>query len=165
MAVRNTETLETLCASLEANGGDLLKACHALGTSTGWVRQWMRDDPKVEAAIKDAKDGGLIVLESHAIKRATVGVKEPIYYKDLKVGYKRKYSDALLIKLLESRGKDVYGKSIDVNQTISLKHLSDDELNSKIDMLAERLGYPALAAPIDAEFSVVDDVISVDDLL
>lgn len=169
MATRNAETLEQLCELLEKNAGDTLAACAALQVSTGWLRTWMREDPKVEARIKDAIDTGAAVLESAMIKRAVEGVKQPIYYKDQKVGSKRVYSDTLLIKALESRKPETYGKRVEVNQNVNVKHLSDDDLDKRIDMLMQRLGVQAqLPAPVEAEFELVPhdaELLTVDDLL
>ena len=54
-------------------------------------KQW--DD-----AIEDATDA----LELEARRRAFSGVEDPVYYKGQVVGGVRKYSDVLLIFLLES---------------------------------------------------------------
>lgn len=170
-AVRNEENLELICSSLERNAGDIAGACADAGCSTGWLKKWMRDDPKVEASIRDAIDTGTAVLESALIKRAVKGVKEPIYFKDQLVGHKRRYSDSNLQFALMARKRDVYGKQVEINQNISVKHLSDEELNAKIDMLSNRLGITlALPSPDsveDAEFTELGEVeiISVDDLL
>lgn len=166
-AVRNQETLDDLTRALEANAGDVADACSTIPCSVGWLKGWMRDDPKIEAAINDAIDTGATVLEHHMIKRATVGWKEPVFYKDEQIGSKRKFSDALLIKALESRKPDMYGKRMDVNQNVSITHMSDGELDKKIDMLLERTGLKALPAPdiaIDAEFTEIHEL-QLDDLL
>lgn len=164
-AIRTQETVDTLCEALERNAGDVALACAEAGCSVGWLKRWMRDDPKVEAAINDAVDTGATVLESAMIKRAVHGYKEKIFFKDQCIGTKRRYSDSLLVKALESRLPDKYGKRVDVNQNIRIQHLSDTELDSKIDMLMGRLGMTALPAPdnaVDAEF---EEIISVEDLL
>lgn len=166
-AVRNGDTLERLVETLETNAGDVLDACRVIGVSTGWLKKWMRDDPKVEAAIQDAIDTGATVLESAMISRAVKGWKEPVYYKDELVGHKRKYSDTLLIKALESRKPETYGKKVDMNHNVTVKNMTDSELDSKIEMLMSRLGMKALPAPeevLDAEFTPVEEL-SVEDLL
>jgi hypothetical protein len=168
-AVRNEDNLELICSALERNAGDVAGACADVGCSTGWLKKWMRDDPKVEVSIKDAIDTGTAVLESALIKRAVKGVKEPIYFKDQLVGHRRRYSDSNLQFALTARKRDVYGKQVEINTNISVKHLSDDELNAKIDMLANRLGVtlslPSPDSIIDAEFEDVGELITVDDLL
>lgn len=166
MATRNDDTLERLVSELERNAGDIVSACAAVPCSVGWLKTWMRDDPKVEAVIKDAIDTGAAVLESAMIKRAVEGVKEPVYYKDQKVGSKRRYSDSLLMFALKARKRDMYGDKTESNVNINVKHLTDDELDSKIEQLASRLGMTlALPSPqiVDAEF--VEVKTRVEDLL
>lgn len=167
-AIRNLRTLEDLCTELERNAGDIARACSTVGCSTGWLKLWMRNDPKVEAAINDALDTGTAVLESALIKRAVDGVDEPIYFKDQLVGYKTRYSDSNLQFALKARKRDMYGDKIETNTTIRVKSMSDEELDSKIAMMAERLGIamPALPAPSSIEDAVFTELpLTVDDLL
>lgn len=164
-AVRNEETLADLVDALERNAGDIANACSLIGASTGWLKKWMRDDAKVEAAINDAKDTGTTVIESAAIKRAVNGVEEPIYYKDELVGYRRRYSDALTIKLLEARRPEVYGKKLEMTQNINVKQLDDKELDKRIAMLSERLGMAALPSPDSVEDAEFSELVDVEDLL
>jgi hypothetical protein len=166
-AVRNQETLDCLCSALARNAGDKAAACAEIGVSTGWLKGWIRDDPKVEAAIEDAVDTGTMALESAMIKRAVEGVKEPVFYKENKVGHRRKYSDALLIKLVEARKPDQYGKKSDVNVNVNIRQLSDNELDAKIEMLLSRTALPAPAQVIEGEFVELreKEEISVEDLL
>ncbi len=149
-AVRNQQTLENICRFLEENAGDKTAAFKKAGVSYGFVRQWERDDPKAEEAIKQALEAGTAVIESAVIKRAVKGVKEPIYYKDELIGHRRKYSDGLAEFLLRSRNPGVYGNKIDVNKTITVRTLSDAELDKRIEDFSTRLGLTY--QPIDAEF-------------
>lgn len=165
MAVRDAQTLQDILDALETNCGDLAGACTNV-CSTGWLKRWMRDDPKVEAAVKDAMDTGAMGLESAAIKRAVKGVEEPVFYRDEQIGTRTKYSDSLLVKMLESRKPDMYGRRMDVNTSITITQLSDAELDKKIAMLSARLGLPAPTDVIEAEFSVLEpEAIALDDLL
>lgn len=164
---KNQDTLNDLCVALERNAGDLLLACQGIGRGVGWVRQWMREDPKVEAAINDATVTGVSVLEHVLLDRAVNGYKEEVYYKDEMVGYKTKISSSDLHFALGARKREMYGKQVEINTNINVRHMADDELDAKITLLADRLGVQlALPAPtdiIDAEFSEV--ALEVDDLL
>lgn len=171
MAVRNADTLERLVVELERNAGDVARACADINVSTGWLKRWMREDPKVEAAINDAMDTGVAVLESALIRRAVEGVDEPIFYKENIVGYKRRYSDTNLQFALKGRRREVYGDKQEITANVNVKHLSDDELNARIEMLSQRLGL-ALPAPsnvIDATFEEIPELdlvaIDVEDLI
>lgn len=166
VAVRNEETLQSLIERLEVNCGDIADACQGL-CSTGWLRKWMRDDPKVDAAIQDAMETGALGLESAMIKRATVGWEEPVFYKEEQVGTKRKFSDTLLIKALEGRKRDVYGKSVEINQNVNIRNMTDQELDRKIDALMSRMGLKQLPAPEEGEYADFEPVteLSLEDLL
>lgn len=168
-ATKNEETLEDLCEAIRRNAGDVADACFQVGCSTGWLRAWMRDDPKVGAAVEDAMATGAMVLESAMINRAVKGWEEPVYYKDELVGHKTKYSDTLLIKALESRLPERYGKKMEVNQNVNVRHMTDGELDAKINALLARPEIAALLPAPDAsieegEFTPVDDF-DVEDLL
>src|ERR1700761_354066 len=164
-ATRNEETLEMLMEALASNGGDMANAGRRCGVSYSWIKSWMRDDAKVEQAIKDATEAGTAVIESAAIKRAVKGVKEPILHNGEIVAYKRKYSDGLAQFLLTHRKPEVYSQKIDINKTITVKTLSDDEINQRIAGITERLGLPNLVE--EAEFteilSIIDDKIDLED--
>lgn len=164
-AVRNLETLECLVTALERNAGDVADACSKIGVSTGWLKRWLRDDPKAEAAITDAIDTGATVLESHMIKRATVGWDEPVFYKDKEIGARRKFSDTLLIKALESRKPEMYGKKMEVNSSLTIRNMSDTELDSKIQMLMSKLGMKGLPAPQEGEYAEFEEALELEDLL
>lgn len=53
------------------------------------------------AAFADAQDDAADSLEAEATRRARLGVSEPIYQGGKLVGYKRNFSDTLLIFLLK----------------------------------------------------------------
>lgn len=82
--------------------GNLVLACEALNLDAGYLEKRIDSDPdlaeKIEAAHKRAFDR----LEGEAYRRAVIGVEEPVFHKGQRVGHVRKYSDTLLIKLLEA---------------------------------------------------------------
>jgi hypothetical protein len=53
---------------------------------------------------------GYGILEDEAIRRAVLGVQEPIYQKGELVGYVTRYSDSLLAFLLKGRRRQIYGE-------------------------------------------------------
>jgi hypothetical protein len=79
----------------------------------------MKDDPEVREALENAEQCGALRLESVAIKRATEGVEEGVYYQGELVGTERKYSDGLLTTLMKGKMKSRYGAesqtSVNVN--------------------------------------------------
>ncbi len=60
----------------------------------------------------DAIEEGLDYLEEEARRRAFEGTQKPIYYKGMKVGVVREFSDTLMIFLLKGRRPDVYGDRV-----------------------------------------------------
>ena len=69
---------------------------------------WRRDDEQFAADYAQAIGESEIVLESEATRRAVEGVDEPIYQSGMLVGYKRRYSDLLLIFLLKATNPQKY---------------------------------------------------------
>lgn len=78
-----------------------------------------------------AHQAGIERLEREADRRATDGVDEPIYHLGQLVGFKRKYSDVLLIFRLKALAPDRYNDRLLVNARNENKNLN---LNANIDM-------------------------------
>lgn len=104
-------TPETEVAFFEklANTGSVWAACRLVGCprSTAYYR---RDDDEAFAAVWGAAIKVAVArFEHHAIIRGTVGVEEPVFGTlpgdkagSGVVGYKKRYSDALLVRVLEA---------------------------------------------------------------
>lgn len=56
-------------------------------------------------------------LEAEAVRRARDGFDDPIYQKGGLVGYRRVYSDALMVQLLKGRRRKVYGDKAEIAHT------------------------------------------------
>lgn len=59
-------------------------------------------DPEFAAAWDDALDEGMDLAEAEAWRRGVEGVDEPVFQSGQLVGYQRRYSDALLSRLLQA---------------------------------------------------------------
>ena len=70
--------------------------------------KWIEKDSTYAERFEEAKVEATDALVSEARRRATQGVKEPVYYKGEVVGTIRKYSDTLLIFLLKGALPEVY---------------------------------------------------------
>jgi hypothetical protein len=66
-------------------------------------------DPEFRAAWEEALKIGYDILESEAIRRATLGASKPVYYKGEVCGHVTEYSDSLLMFMLKHLKKDTYG--------------------------------------------------------
>jgi hypothetical protein len=58
---------------------------------------------------------GYGILEDEAVRRAVLGIQEPIYHKGEIVGYVNRYSDTLLAFLLKGRRREVFGDKANEN--------------------------------------------------
>ena len=102
---------------------------------------WLKKDERYQAAFAEAEVAATDALVKEARRRATQGVKEPVYYKGEVVGTIRKYSDALLIFLMKGALPEIYreryeisggDKPIKVKSDPGREKLPDDTLKSLI---------------------------------
>lgn len=62
----------------------------------------LRDDEKFAAEYARAFDAGIDSLEDEGIRRAMLGVDEPVFHQGFQCGSKTRYSDTLLMFFLEA---------------------------------------------------------------
>lgn len=83
--------------------------------------EWMRTRLYAEC-FASARKHILGALETEAERRAMDGVIEPVFGKDGLLGKRRRYSDSLLVKLLEANGPEKYAPTAEAkNQTSAPK--------------------------------------------
>lgn len=80
----------------------------------------------------EALDVGAGALEDEAVRRAYVGVEEPLFYQGKQCGTVRKYSDTLLIFLLKGAKPAKYRERV---HTGNLCTLTDEHLNRRWEEL------------------------------
>ncbi|MEP4379769.1 MAG: hypothetical protein ABJ215_01210 [Alphaproteobacteria bacterium] len=68
-----------------------------------------RADPAFAKAWDEALEIGIDAAEDEAIRRAVAGHEEPIYFRGEKIGAVTKYSDRMLMQLLQARRPSRYG--------------------------------------------------------
>lgn len=94
--------------------GNVSEACRAAKIERSTVYRH-RDADKVFAALwVDAQSEAADWLEKEAYRRAVTGWLEPVYQRGEKVGTVRKYSDQLLIRLLEANNPDKFKRRMDM---------------------------------------------------
>ncbi len=71
--------------------------------------EWMKSALYV-ACFREAQRQTTIALEEEARRRAVDGVLEPVFGKEGLLGYRRRFSDSLLIELLKANDPDKFGK-------------------------------------------------------
>lgn len=86
-----------------AHSGNVTEACGQSGLSRATAYRLRRADEAFAAAWSEARETGTDALEDEAVRRATQGVEEQVFYGGERVGTQRKYSDALLQFLLRAR--------------------------------------------------------------
>lgn len=128
--------------------------------------QWLKTSEGYRQAFALAKTEAAQVLEDEAVRRATEGVKEPIFYQGRPVGVIQRYSDGLMQFLLRGFLPDKYSQRVSAELSgpgggpipvtnPGLATLTDDELVGLIAVTqklerAERLaGRTPAAAPAE----------------
>lgn len=91
-----------------ARTGNISAATRAADIWRGSHHAWIKDDPEYAAAFAEAKEQAIEAMEAEALRRATVGIEEGVWYKGKRVGAERRVSDTLLIFLLKGARPDKY---------------------------------------------------------
>lgn len=99
-----------------AETGNIATASAAAGWKNTMIpRNYKRVDKLFSEAWDKAAEASSDILEAEAVRRATEGVMEPVYYQGDVVGYKLAYSDSLLQFLLKGVNPDKFRESTLVN--------------------------------------------------
>lgn len=96
--------LETLSRT-----GNVPVAIDASGVSRHRLNVLRKDDPEFAELWEDAEQAGLDLLEGEAMRRVLEGIEEHIYYHGKRIDTVRRYSDRLLIFLLQKLRPEKYG--------------------------------------------------------
>ena len=94
-------------AFLARNGNVTLSAQEA-GIARATAYDALQTDKVFSQAWEDAMEQASDVLEREAWRRAAEGVDQPVFYRGEVVGHVRKYSDVLLMFLLNGARPDKY---------------------------------------------------------
>jgi hypothetical protein len=78
----------------------ITKAAAAAKVDRGMHYRWMRKNAGYRAAFERACEEAAQNLEDEAVRRATEGTLEPVFYQGIKCGAVRRYSDGLMQFLL-----------------------------------------------------------------
>jgi hypothetical protein len=88
--------------------GQVRYAAEAAGVCRELHSRWLKKDPAYAAEFERAKEDAADKLEKEAVRRASEGWLEPVYYKGKPVGAVRKFSDVLLIFTLKALRPEKY---------------------------------------------------------
>lgn len=89
-------------------------ACNAASVGRSTVYERRESDDTFKGAWDEAEQDGVDLLKAEARRRALLGVDEPVYYQGKRVGFIRRYSDALLMFLLKAHEPEVYRERYEV---------------------------------------------------
>ncbi len=76
--------------------------------------RWFRASPQYREAFERASDEAAQLLEDEAVRRATEGVLEPVFYQGIKCGAVRRYSDGLMQFLLRGFRPQKYSSRAEI---------------------------------------------------
>ncbi|WP_051189890.1 hypothetical protein [Laribacter hongkongensis] len=95
-----------------ADTANVSAAAKAIRMARPYLYELKAKDKRFAAAWDKAVTYGTAALEDEAVRRACVGTLRPVFYKGVKVGSIREYSDTLLIFLLKARDPDKYAERV-----------------------------------------------------
>ena len=105
-AEQDTKFFEALAEGYPVRG-----ACKIADYTRQVVYRWRREDPKFRDLWFDSQSIADDLLEEEATRRGRVGYDEGVYYRGVLVGYRRKYSDRLLLARLKAACPERYGSA------------------------------------------------------
>jgi len=76
--------------------------------------QWLEKWPAYKAAFARAQEEAAQLLEDEAVRRATEGTLEPVFYQGIKCGAVRRYSDGLMQFLLRGFKPQKYSSKAEI---------------------------------------------------
>lgn len=91
-----------------AGGVSIVDSAELIDVPMRTVYSWRYKDAEFAKEWDDAEYVGARVLEAEAMRRASQGVKKPVFYLGKKCGEIVEYSDVLLIFLLKARDPHKY---------------------------------------------------------
>ena len=94
-------------------------ALSTAGLSRKALSDRLREDPAFDKLFKQAFDDGLDSMEDEVVRRAVLGVDEPVYQGGMLVGHKTKYSDTLLMFFLEASRKKFRSGDAEIRRPLS----------------------------------------------
>mgnify|MGYP005848418621 CR=1 FL=1 len=111
-------------------------AAHACGCGVQFFTKRRKIWPEFEKDFQEAKAEGDDIVRAEIHRRGVDGVKRAIYHDGKVVGYKREYSDQLLMFLAKSRMPEEFGQRQTVDHNIKL----DGAASKLVDKMADMLG-------------------------
>lgn len=109
------EHKERYCAELALHG-EMALALNAVGVTGKTIRNHRDRDPEFREAEEEAMAQYRSSLAKEIHRRGVEGWDEPIYWSGILVGYKRRFSDTLLLAQAKRHSPEHYGDRLKVDQ-------------------------------------------------
>lgn len=132
--------------------GSMRKSAEAAGITSSAINNWKKRFPHFNKACVDAYEESLDRLEEEARRRAEDGVEVPVYHQGVQVGSVTKYSDNLLMFLLNGRRSEVFknryaaevsgpgGGAMQIQHNLNMQEIREkmrEKLTSKVPIEGE----------------------------
>ena len=105
------EWVAPFLAAFAGNYGNISRAALSAGINRETVRLEMERSPVFKKAVEDIKAGFVDDLRASAMKRATKGVRTPVFQNGMEVGRVRKFETALTVFALGKLDPDFGDKA------------------------------------------------------
>ena len=109
--VKKTNTRMALIIDKLKSGASVSTACQAADIKPSTLRYWRKNDDYFDEACKDAWEEGTAHYEEEAFNRGRNGTVKDIYYRGMIVGEEVEHHDSLLLRTLERRAPEDWGKA------------------------------------------------------
>jgi len=94
-----------------SEGKSVGAACKSVDIKASTLRYWRIQDKAFDQACKDAWTEGTGILEDVAFDRGQNGTEAEVYHQGMVVGTKIEHHDTVLLRTLESRAPESWGRS------------------------------------------------------
>jgi len=134
--------------------GNVRRSCEAAGVARSWVYEVREKDPAFAVEWKLAALDAADLIEEVVLERGVNGWDEPVWHQGEQCGEVRRYSNTLAVFLLKHANPEKYGDRtelrhsgpdggpIQIQQTVDLSLLTDDELDQAEHLAARAAGLP-----------------------
>lgn len=112
-----TDTKKDQFLDILEQTANVTRAAEAIGMARRYMYEIREKDPEFKAKWDKAVELGTDALEDEAIRRASEGWDEPVFYQGVQCGYVRRFSDTLLIFQLKARRPEKYSNTNKVELT------------------------------------------------
>src|SRR5208337_588013 len=109
-SIKKTRARMDLILEKLKEGSSITAACKCADIKASTLRYWRKNDSDFDQACKDAWEEGTGIYEEECFLRGKQGTVADVYHQGLVVGEKIEHHDTLLLRSLERRAPEDWGK-------------------------------------------------------